>query len=241
MATHRITVSKSNINHWHYSLNGGTDVMVMSGDTADITAAEGSNTIVVKGVDDEHTVLATDSTTFDYSTGPQQPPNQTAVTCWQADVINRGAGFTDVNAIKNLFTGYGWRDFYEISSYGNDFHGYTANLTIGGGNSGLASGTIATLDANGGIARFCMSNWGMDVDEDDDGPQTHFFYIFLEPQGGTTDMDKLWLKIDYGPGQTLWNKGWRRGNANAFQTTGPDLTKIHAIIRYRVRFSFVGD
>ena len=242
MSTHRITVNKTNVDHWHYSLNGANDVMVMSGNTADITAAEGTNTIVVKGVNSGHAVLDTDSTTFEYSTGPQQPPNQSPVTCWQASIINRGAGFTDINAIKNLFTNYGWRDFYEVSSFGypNPQVGvngaYLARLTIGGGNSGLPSGTLGNLDANGGIERFCMSNWGIDVDEDDDGPGTHFFYIFLEPQGGSTDQYKLWAKIN-----NYWNPGWRRGGHSVFQTTGPDLTKIHAIIQYSVRVSFVGD
>ena len=68
-ATHRVNVTARNVDHWHWSLNGGADSMVMTGNTADITAVEGTNTLVVKGVDASHVELATDTQTFEY-TGP---------------------------------------------------------------------------------------------------------------------------------------------------------------------------
>ncbi|MBL18512.1 MAG: hypothetical protein CMC82_01610 [Flavobacteriaceae bacterium] len=67
MTTHRVTVNFANCDHWHWSLNGGTDSRVMTGNTAEITAVEGTNTLVAKGVDASHLELATDTHTFDYA------------------------------------------------------------------------------------------------------------------------------------------------------------------------------
>lgn len=61
MSTHNITVNFRNCDHWHWSLDGGADSMVMTGNTAGIDAPEGG-TLVVKGVDANHVVLATDTT-----------------------------------------------------------------------------------------------------------------------------------------------------------------------------------
>lgn len=68
MATHKVTVNFRNCDHWHWSLNGGADSMVMTGNTAEIDAPDGG-TIAVKGVDANHTVLATDSATLDAPSG----------------------------------------------------------------------------------------------------------------------------------------------------------------------------
>jgi len=68
MATHRVTVNFSNCDHWHWSLNGGADSMVMTGNSADITAPEGTNTLTVKGVNAQHAILVTDTHTFEYQT-----------------------------------------------------------------------------------------------------------------------------------------------------------------------------
>ena len=61
MATHEITVNFRNCDHWHWSLNGGADSMVMTGNTAEIDAPNGGE-LTVKGVDANHVVLATDTT-----------------------------------------------------------------------------------------------------------------------------------------------------------------------------------
>ena len=60
MATHKVTVNFRNCDHWHWSLNGGADSMVMTGNTAEIDAPDGG-TLTVKGVDSSHNVLATDT------------------------------------------------------------------------------------------------------------------------------------------------------------------------------------
>ena len=61
MSIHRVNVNFRNCDHWHWSLNGGADSMVMTGNSAEITVPSGDNTITVKGVDANHVVLATDS------------------------------------------------------------------------------------------------------------------------------------------------------------------------------------
>ena len=62
MATHEIT-ELCNCDHWHWSLDGGADSMVMSGNTAQINAPNGG-VLAKKGVDANHTVLATDSASW---------------------------------------------------------------------------------------------------------------------------------------------------------------------------------
>lgn len=66
--THKITVNFRNCDHWHWSLNGGADSMVMTGNTAEIDAPDGG-ALTVKGVDSSHNVLATDSATLDAPSG----------------------------------------------------------------------------------------------------------------------------------------------------------------------------
>ena len=59
MSIYKITINRRNCDHWHWSLNGGTESRVMTGNTADIYAPNGG-TLTVKGVDASHNVLATD-------------------------------------------------------------------------------------------------------------------------------------------------------------------------------------
>ena len=71
--THRITVNFSNCDHWHWSLNGGGDTMVMSGTTTEIVAPVGG-TLTVRGVNSEHIVLAEDTAQLNapVAPGPEQ-------------------------------------------------------------------------------------------------------------------------------------------------------------------------
>lgn len=66
MSKYNITVNFANCDHWHWSLNGGADSMVMTGTTADIEVENPENgyTITVKGVDANHNILAQDSVTI---------------------------------------------------------------------------------------------------------------------------------------------------------------------------------
>ena len=73
MATHEITVNLRNCDHWHWSLDGGADNMVMSGNTAQIDAPNGGE-LTVKGVDANHTVLATDTAQLSQISGPTNGP-----------------------------------------------------------------------------------------------------------------------------------------------------------------------
>jgi hypothetical protein len=82
-ATHRITVNFHGVDHWHWSLNGGADSMVMSGNTVEINAPDGG-ALIVKGVDSNHIVLATDSATLDAPSGGLPTLPEDFVTAQQA-------------------------------------------------------------------------------------------------------------------------------------------------------------
>lgn len=59
-----LVVQFTNADHWHYSLNGATDVMVMSGNTATFSVAEGTHNLKVSAVDGSHNELTAVQKTF---------------------------------------------------------------------------------------------------------------------------------------------------------------------------------
>lgn len=89
--THRITVNFRNCDHWHWSLNGGTDSMVMTGTTADIVAPIGG-TLIVRGVDANHNSLTEATTQLNPPVYPS--PSKLASTSGGAVTIGYNWGST---------------------------------------------------------------------------------------------------------------------------------------------------
>jgi len=80
--TYTVTVNH-NCDHWHWSLDSGSDSRVMTGNTADIVVPEGTVTLTVKGVDENHNVLATDTHTFTDDGSPSVTLLSTPHSCGQ--------------------------------------------------------------------------------------------------------------------------------------------------------------